>query len=983
MDPAARKWLKEYKKLFNQVANHNAGASVAENLNSKFGIRNSELDGSNTEKKIVKLGKITDASTGTAITKVIGKVVDDNALEPNNNTFGSNTNAEAPSDNGLRTKNGNKKTLTSTNDKNMQVSGRSALAAESKVRITANMTDSERAEILRNRTLNVPIYKGQADSVIEDVKQNYESKKKEFGKKAVVEIAEKLGIIHESINFKDVDVSIELSNRNLKESITKEATPEQVAKLLPILSETAKSAVAIERHDNRYYHDSDTVYFDNLVGAYIDDGNVVPVRFGLKYSRTGKTTLYVVVDQNNIPIEKLTEIKKTEVIATNGPDKSATEDHLNSVTYSISQILSFVNSKDLLRYIPDDFISFEQMRAKRAAIAETQEYTNKKNDKKYSDFVKQGNLRAAKDMLSAKSKAEGYTRDLSYQGSLAFNGAAPSSNAYFLTKEERIEAFERGDFEGDYSFGDFVDNGLDNNDPEWQLNNPIAASGRDRATLASIRNLSSVIRQGKRTIRMYRAVDSKIKENSFRNGDWVTPSREYAEKHIDLQSWESGRIIEQEVSIDDIWWNGDDINEWGYDNGDTSELYSNTPNNVKTSEITYDDEGRLIPISKGYDENNPDSRYALADGKKVTSTDVARVKGLISEAGIDPRGILGVSDHFFGRYDGTLTRTGLRFEFLEAAQLMLDDSESSFERAYNRIEAIADELVYNEKASGGFADDLKEIQRHIQEITFEIRDQDKGEFDSLGGFNEFRKKHFGKLKIGNDGASVDSIYGELQTLYGLSLFPDQNTVQEQLIRIAEVVDMDLKMQRESGFDIESARDSMAVDITHRLVEAFDNKLPQKAERMSKTDAEAYKARINARAEAKAAKAIATAKKRLERIETKLRAQAEKKITDAGKKLNETLETERTKLTAEYETDRVFTQSSVKNNLGTIEAFKALPASARSEISRRVWKDFSESNGYDSREWLVVKHSAELTEQLVRERADGADRSKNGRSPIAR
>ena len=32
---------------------------------------------------------------------------------------------------------------------------------------------------------------------------------------------------------------------------------------------------------------------------------------------------------------------------------------------------------------------------------------------------------------------------------------------------------------------------------------------------------------------------------------------------------------------------------------------------------------------------------------------MARVKGMISEAGIDPRGILGVSDHFFGRYDGS------------------------------------------------------------------------------------------------------------------------------------------------------------------------------------------------------------------------------------------------------------------------------------------------------------------------------------------
>ena len=31
---------------------------------------------------------------------------------------------------------------------------------------------------------------------------------------------------------------------------------------------------------------------------------------------------------------------------------------------------------------------------------------------------------------------------------------------------------------------------------------------------------------------------------------------------------------------------------------------------------------------------------------------------------------------------------------------------------------------------------------------------------------------------------------ELQTLYGLSLFPDQNTAQEMLIQIVDVLDMD-------------------------------------------------------------------------------------------------------------------------------------------------------------------------------------------------
>ena len=93
-----------------------------------------------------------------------------------------------------------------------------------------------------------------------------------------------------------------------------------------------------------------------------------------------------------------------------------------------------------------------------------------------------------------------------------------------------MSAFKSGEFEGDY-----MDNGLDNNDLGWQLANPIAASGRDKATLESIRNLMNVVKNKDRRIKMYRAVDASIKENKFRNGDWITPSREYAERHIGLQ----------------------------------------------------------------------------------------------------------------------------------------------------------------------------------------------------------------------------------------------------------------------------------------------------------------------------------------------------------------------------------------------------------------------------------------------------------------
>ena len=656
MDAAAKKWIQQYKKLFDQVAARNAGNNVAE--------MSAEFRGQSAES--------------------------------------------------------NKKTASSTKE---QDSGeRFAIETDSKTKITAEMTDSERAGVLRNRTLTVPIYQGQADSVIEDVKRNYEKEKKRFGKKAVVEIAEKLGIIGESINFDDVDVQIELSKSNLKESVVKEADPTQVAKLLPILSQTAEKSVVVERHKNRYYYDNDTEYVDNLIGAYIDGNDLVPVRFGLKHSRTGKTTLYVLIDQNKISLDKLGKIKNDRGLQDASSDLTKSNSLPRSVDYSIPQILSLVNTKDLLRYIPDDFLNSEQIKAKRKAIAETKEYTNKKNDEKYTRYTEEGKKSAAKQMLSAKAKDKGYTGDSDYQGSLAFNGAAPSSNAYYSTKEERIEAFERGDFEGDYSFGDFIDNGLDGHDLEWQLKNPIAASGRDSATLASLHNLNSVIRQGKRTIKMYRAVDSKIKENRFRNGDWITPSREYAERHIELQDWESGRIIEQEVSIDDIWWNGDDINEWGYDNGDTNEVYKNTPNNVKTTEITYDDEGKLIPLSRRYDESNPDSRYALADGKRATAGEVAAVKSSISKRGIDPKGIIAIADKYFARYSGQLTRTGVRYEFLAAADMLFDLTAESGDRAYASVEALAEELVTNEKDTSGMTEDIKEMKRHIREITFEVRE---------------------------------------------------------------------------------------------------------------------------------------------------------------------------------------------------------------------------------------------------------------------
>ena len=292
-------------------------------------------------------------------------------------------------------------------------------AAENAQKITADMTDEQRYAILKNKKITAPFYRGEADFLISEKNKDLESKEKDFAKKAIVEIAEKLGITRKEINFKDVEVKILISKSNLKESITKEATPEQIAKLLPVLVPTAENSIAIERHDNRYYFDTDTVYFDNLLGAYVDGDNLVPVRFGLKHSITGATTLYVVVDQNKVALKNLGETKNDRDHKDATPDLTGESSLLNSVTYSISQIIPFVNSKDLLRYLPDGMLDEKQLGLKWGAVAETIKYTNKRNDKKFAEYISKGDMRSVKQMVASAAKAAGYT-DKVYHGTKAF-----------------------------------------------------------------------------------------------------------------------------------------------------------------------------------------------------------------------------------------------------------------------------------------------------------------------------------------------------------------------------------------------------------------------------------------------------------------------------------------------------------------------------------------------------------------------------------
>lgn len=136
---------------------------------------------------------------------------------------------------------------------------------------------------------------------------------------------------------------------------------------------------------------------------------------------------------------------------------------------------------------------------------------------------------------------------------------------------------------------------------------------RDESASA-INEALSAIDEGKRPmVTIYRAVPKSLKEGKVRNGDWVSLSESYVKVHGEHVLNGNYRIMREKVSAENLYWDGNDINEWGYD--DRSDYhYKDTKNNRKLSDlITRDDSGNIIPPSKRFNTRKADTRFREKD----------------------------------------------------------------------------------------------------------------------------------------------------------------------------------------------------------------------------------------------------------------------------------------------------------------------------------------------------------------------------------
>lgn len=101
--------------------------------------------------------------------------------------------------------------------------------------------------------------------------------------------------------------------------------------------------------------------------------------------------------------------------------------------------------------------------------------------------------------------------------------------------------------------------------PEWYLNLDEKYNNESLNALKKVRNNPEA------EITIYRATPG----NKINVGDWVTPSKSYAQYHNNTQFNGKGNILEIKVKAKDILFAGDDINEFGYFPGDSAKYSQN------------------------------------------------------------------------------------------------------------------------------------------------------------------------------------------------------------------------------------------------------------------------------------------------------------------------------------------------------------------------------------------------------------------------
>lgn len=226
---------------------------------------------------------------------------------------------------------------------------------------------------------------------------------------------------------------------------------------------------------------------------------------------------------------------------------------------------------------PEDVVKWENHQRTDINFSLANPKSNSKLDKEYFAAIERGDMQKAREMVLEQARVREYLTDEEWKDM----HRAPNPQGGDLSILEMAQG--KMNVPGDFW-----------THPHWYGNNESTHSDSFYTIKRLIERTKNHLASGKSKnsipgIRVYRAVPKEIKEDIPRNADWVTPSEDYAREHGESR-FGTGKYTIQRIfaRADQLWWDSNDINELGFDDG-KEYAYRNTKNNRKLLDtVTYE-----------------------------------------------------------------------------------------------------------------------------------------------------------------------------------------------------------------------------------------------------------------------------------------------------------------------------------------------------------------------------------------------------------
>ncbi len=237
--------------------------------------------------------------------------------------------------------------------------------------ITVNMSEAERAKILRNKTVTPVEVSSEysEDFDFEDLKNNIKSKVE----KTLLKKFRELGFLKKYSSTAIGDIEFEFTGGGVRKSLNSQetsygGTKADFAKASANLQKLLDNAILVETHtDKGMGTDKENPQLKQvyvLLSVMRDGDSIIPVQFEVKQYVDNNNRLYLAV--------ALTKIETGVMDDTIHGENHASTRLLPVSNISIPDLFAKINPDDgkFLKYIPDEFLNDEQIASKRRAQKE-------------------------------------------------------------------------------------------------------------------------------------------------------------------------------------------------------------------------------------------------------------------------------------------------------------------------------------------------------------------------------------------------------------------------------------------------------------------------------------------------------------------------------------------------------------------------------------------------------------------------------------